>query len=430
MKKAGFTLIELMVYIGIVGIVVIVAGQAFSNSTKMRMRTENMIKANEISEKVGSLIVDDIAQTGAKTARDASTINYTFYVSSNVFMNADNGDYSSFNRSKLDDDFDSLTTRRMRYDGDGRFVAVEEVSWFAKRDVLYRKCKSVETRGSADPVECPKDGITVEIADHIKKFKAVPAKPEVLSGTSAKILPSADGSKEFQLIPRKDAALKLDVLTRSPEKGGAQITLSNFASNYDADEQKILTESKKANELYVASGTDDSPLADVTWRNNCTKITLARGTEYEISFKVPYVSNNKSRAFCPGMDHMTVGFRTSTGVALPRLHDFSFYPPVDVSASDKRTMRFVADSTYADVCMVFSFAMYSAAAHQGAVTISELSLSEVAESSNNYDESFYPTNAADKQNVKSMKVILVTNRNGETDTVSFVSGIPSNGKIN
>ena len=37
--KAGFTLVELLVYIAIVGIVVIVAGQAFSNSTKMRVRT-------------------------------------------------------------------------------------------------------------------------------------------------------------------------------------------------------------------------------------------------------------------------------------------------------------------------------------------------------------------------------------------------------
>ena len=45
-KRAGFTLMELMVYIAIVGIVVIVAGQAFSNSTKMRVRTQSMLKAS------------------------------------------------------------------------------------------------------------------------------------------------------------------------------------------------------------------------------------------------------------------------------------------------------------------------------------------------------------------------------------------------
>ena len=41
-RKSGFTLMELLVYIAIVGIVVIVAGQAFSNSTKMRVRTQSM----------------------------------------------------------------------------------------------------------------------------------------------------------------------------------------------------------------------------------------------------------------------------------------------------------------------------------------------------------------------------------------------------
>lgn len=330
----------------------------------------------------------------------------------------------------MDNNFDSVTTRRMRYDGDGRFVAVEEVSWFAKNMVLYRRCQSIETLGSNDPVECPKIGNTVEIADHIKTFKIVPAKPEVLAGTSAKILPSVDGSKEFQLIPRKDETLKLDVLTRSPEKGGAQITLSNFASNYNVEEQKILTDSKKANELYVASGTDDSPLTAEAWKNKCAKLTLHAREEYEISLRIPYVSNNKSRAFCPGMDHMAVGFRSTEGAKLPRVKDFSFYPPVDLSADDRRSMRFVVDSTYNDVCMVLSFAMYSAAAHQGTITISDLSLSKVAASANNFDLDYYPVNHEDKQNVKAMKIILETNRNGESGSVSVVSAIPSNGKAN
>ena len=50
MKKSGFTLIELLVYMGIIGVVVIIAGQAFSDSTKVRVRTENMIKANAVAE--------------------------------------------------------------------------------------------------------------------------------------------------------------------------------------------------------------------------------------------------------------------------------------------------------------------------------------------------------------------------------------------
>ena len=60
-RREGFTLIELMVYIAIVGIVVIVAGQAYSNSTKMRVRTQSMIKASEVAENVATLFKQDVA---------------------------------------------------------------------------------------------------------------------------------------------------------------------------------------------------------------------------------------------------------------------------------------------------------------------------------------------------------------------------------
>ena len=90
MKKSGFTLVELMVYIGIVGVVVIVAGQAFSNSTKMRVRTESMIKANATVEEAGMLMQEDVAQMGAKSA--LVTNNYDrsdeTFESSIVYMDA------------------------------------------------------------------------------------------------------------------------------------------------------------------------------------------------------------------------------------------------------------------------------------------------------------------------------------------------------
>ena len=38
MNKKGFTLIELVVYMAMIGIVVLIAGQAFSDSTKFRVR--------------------------------------------------------------------------------------------------------------------------------------------------------------------------------------------------------------------------------------------------------------------------------------------------------------------------------------------------------------------------------------------------------
>jgi prepilin-type N-terminal cleavage/methylation domain len=75
MNKRGFTMVELMVYLAIVGIVVIIAGRAFSNSTSMRMESESMIKANQESENLGVLLRDDFAQMGAKTVLDSVGIN-------------------------------------------------------------------------------------------------------------------------------------------------------------------------------------------------------------------------------------------------------------------------------------------------------------------------------------------------------------------
>lgn len=66
-NKSGFTLMELMVYIAILGVIVLVAGQAFSNSTKFRVRTQNMLRAQDVSERVVEMFTEDISQMGAKT---------------------------------------------------------------------------------------------------------------------------------------------------------------------------------------------------------------------------------------------------------------------------------------------------------------------------------------------------------------------------
>ena len=102
MKKSGFTLMELVVYMAMIGIVVLVAGQAFSDSTKFRVRTQNMLRASEEAENVANLFKDDVAQMGAKASLEykASSETDSFYMAnlSSIYMNptAVSPDSSSF----------------------------------------------------------------------------------------------------------------------------------------------------------------------------------------------------------------------------------------------------------------------------------------------------------------------------------------------
>jgi hypothetical protein len=237
-----------MVYIGIVGVVVIVAGQAFSNSTKMRVRTESMIKANATVEEAGMLIQEDVAQMGAKSAKESGSgsASDVFFKSNMVYMDAEKGDSSSFRING-----DSLILRRMNYDSQGRFLSIEEVAWYLKGKQLFRVCKTIDrdkSRLPSAPETCPESNSpAVEVLDNVESFKAIPAKPAVLNsdynsavaGVSPRLLPSTANvaDQAFRLFPRIQGNEFYNV-DRDPERGGSSVTLTNFESNYDEDAEE------------------------------------------------------------------------------------------------------------------------------------------------------------------------------------------------
>ena len=434
MKKSGFTLIELMVYIAIVGVVVIVAGQAFSNSTKMRVRTESMIKANAAAEEAGMLIQEDVAQMGAKSAKESGSgsASDVFFKSNLVYMDAENGDSSSFRMNA-----DSLILRRMRYDSDGRFLSIEEVAWFLHNKRLYRECKTLDrdkSRLPSAPATCPESNSpTVEILDNVESFKAIPAKPAVLNsdynsaaaGVSPRLLPSTSNVADhaFRLYPRVQGEAFFGV-TREPQRGGSSITLSDFTSNYDEDAEKV-NDTKKAIQVFVVGGTGELA-AGAAWSDVCTRVNLEPDVEYEISFRVPFLDDNKIRSFTPGMDHMSVGFRNMAGDVDSELPDFSFYPPIDASANNKRSMRFSVKNAKKDLCLAFTFAFYSPMAPKGKIAISNLELSKVEMSNFEFVSSYVPA-LPDKAKIKAFKFNLEVGKNKETGNVALVVPTPSNG---
>lgn len=438
-NRKGFTLMELMVYVAILGVVVLIAGRAFSNSTKFRVRTHNMINATDISDRVASMFADDVAQMGVKTYKSAGDLDAPdkFNFAPDVFMAPEAGvrDSSSFSLTKSSDG-DSITLRRIRYDLNEQYDAVEEIAWYKRGSSVYRRCKTLTDVGSS---ECPKgNGDEVLIADNVDSFQVVAAKPGVtsLGGVSAAersvvlpVAPSGSSERSFRLVPRFDIIPEgqedYKILTFAPREGADFQELSDFVPNYDSSFHRPDSAGKIVHQVYVSGPGETSALTTDSWKSLCSRVTLDSSAEYEISFEVPYSEDN-SRLFCPGRDHASVGFRTVDGEKIANLDDFLFFPPVIDQEPAERKFRFSVNHKVENVCMAFTFSSYSPSP-DGRITINKLVLKKVETSHYNFEDVAYSPDVSDKQNVKAFKLHLVVNQGEEVSEISQVVPTSSNG---
>ena len=423
---------ELLVYMALVGVIVVIAGQVFSDSTKFRVRSEGMIKSNAIASDVSFFMLDDIGQTGAKSTKEADD---SFSMRDSLYMDPTvaSKDSSSFRISKSCNtcNTDTLTVRRVRYDDDGHFKAVEQVQWFTVGKKLFRSCRIVPNTSSTASTDCPDESADyepVEVADHIDTFKVIPAKPRVLSTETKSaaalsyLLPSTDASvKEFRLVPRYGEG-NFELVSVTPPAGGTSVTLSGFVANYDFDINEPITTGQKANQVFVAASDGIAG----TWKTLCKKVTLEPQVEYEISFVAPYVESN-SRMFCPGRDYAAVGFRTQDGAMIAGLDDFNFFMPASSNENSERKFRFTVKTQATDVCMAFTFASYSPVAATGQLSLSDVALKKVESSNFDFEEENYTPRVEDKKNVKALLLKVVAKRHGEGSSIRQVIPIPSNG---
>ena len=429
--KTGFTLMELMVYIALLGGIVLIAGQAFSDSTKMRIRTQSMLQANQIAGNVSSILKEDLTQLGAKSSQEAPAAGATMDAFStdhmhDVFMDPDNADNTKKDSSSYSitenhgsADFDSLTLRRVRYDDNGHYVAVEQISWFVEDHTLKRGCQTIS--GTEDTDLCPTSKPNVvSMAEGIENFKVHAAEPGAKESTS-RIFPSSNPSvTDFRLIPRYGTD-NLAFFTVNPTGAASTIELSGFASNYDFSNQQVFSDSKNANQAFFATNTNSG-----NWQTLCKTVTIEAQTEYELSFSMPY-SSDGSRLFRPGHDYMSVGFRYKNDGNRPsEISDFLFFPPTSAGASEGfRFFRFRSKSKIPDLCLAFTFASYSPAVASGKIYISNIVLKKVE--SANYTFSGNAIDITEKKNVKAMRVDLAVGVRGESSIHSIVVPIPSNG---
>lgn len=443
-RRGGFTLMELMVYIAILGIVVIVAGQAFSNSAKSRVRTQSMLKATEVAENVATLFKTDVAQTGAKSSMEArgsdgsddvfSEVKNAVYMDPNNANESDK-DYSSFRfvpaNPAADANLEQFVMRRVRYSESGVYEAVEEITWFLEDKVLKRRCVVVDDGAAGD--DCaPKgtdgsglDQYTVEMATDVEVFQVLPAIPEGSEG-SLQMFPSASGSGAFKLVSRTGIANMLPVVSGDP---GESVTLSGFQSNYNEDDVGVPSV-KKVHEVYVFEHSDAPGSWKTLCENSANHFTFVPGEEYELSFGVgvPTDETAKAKMFVPGKDHMAVGFRNADGDKFAQISDFLFFPPSIAEANNvKRTMRFSVPTKVENACIAFTFSFFSPLVADGTITISDFRLNKVAGTTYSFNPATTSVPTADKKNVKAFRLRLQVKRNGESGETTLVIPTPSNG---
>ncbi|MCL2206746.1 MAG: prepilin-type N-terminal cleavage/methylation domain-containing protein [Fibromonadales bacterium] len=435
--KHGFTLIELVVYMAILGFIVVVAGRVFSDSTAMRVRSQNMVKVAEEVGKTANFIAQDISQMGAKAwMKDSSSVIYD----DKLYMGPD--DKSSFKLSR-GEKFDTLAFRRPAMDGDGSFLCAMEITWFVNdKHELYRTCESTPPSGCL--AECPyKD--TVLVAKNIRKFSFYASAPGSSpgAGTSAGAL-SPDTvfptpfTSSFNLISAADGG---NVIAISPaSQSFARVSFSRFPARNIMDTQNQGND--KYHEVYLTEAGSNM--------SNCLEIPIKKSESWVVEFNMPFPAggsgddarlDSSSTQILPHKDHIAVGLRKvqgNLGTAINNVSpyvspDVVFYASVDASAeAHSRYAEFFAkeDAKPGDkICVALIFSFYNPMAGDGMLTFSNFLVYKkptasyhFVKESNGYESGFaeiyateksYADKLKHKRNVKAFELLLEIDHNGE-----------------
>jgi len=423
----GFTLIELVVYMAIMGFIIIVAGRVFSDSTKMRIRSQNMIASAEEAGRVSALIKEDVSQMGAKSWKNPS--DGSFKVAKGVYnkYNDPQQDLSSY---KLLSDEKGIEFKKVLYKNDGTCRAVLKITWeldAAKN--LYRKCEPItdsdctNTLGSDTELECP---TSIVMATGVTTFKFETSK----SGTAGLLFPP-EGSTGFSFIVNKTNS--------SPTLfSGNSLDESLFVENNSTSESNHT-------DFYLTTST-------ATNTSSCWSYSFKADEEYTIDFDLPCTSYacrdasksltdepyNSMTMFQPGKDHLFIGLRKPDMNGdpfminnVPVVPDFLFYPPQDTNANKIRHFEFSVPKTSSGsditACIGITAAFYTEAAN-GHLEIENIKVSRKTDEVYNFSGPSGGTQA----DVKAFKLTLKIEKGAKVKEISeavTVIPVPNNGVV-
>lgn len=420
--KKGFTLIELMVYVALLGVIIVVAGRVYSDSTKFRLRTQNMLKATEEANRAASLIQEDLSSMGAKSWKVLGAGIDSFYVETSVYFDPDNvteanKDSSSYVLTRSGDGKDSIAFRRVEYHANGSFSSVQEIAWFLRGNTLWRSCQTLK---GAATTACPNDANPprVIMAENVDMFSLTPGTP----GAGPDTIFPVTGS-EFRLIKRFGGNF-VNAIIDPESPGGSSVTISGLAHNYDYVTDSPDLSNKVANEIYVGSTTSN----EGDWGSLCFEFTFKPKTPYLIKMNIPYLKNNITM-FRPNHDHMAIGLRKKTGASIPSVPDYALYPSFSSTSKPERTIELMfAETTKA--CLAFTFALYSPLLANSAIQIDDFTVLELSNRSYQFgtNPSDNVTVLAQKKNVKAFKLQLKVINRGESGEVESLIPVLNNGE--
>ncbi|MCL1956051.1 MAG: prepilin-type N-terminal cleavage/methylation domain-containing protein [Fibromonadales bacterium] len=368
-SKSGFTLIELLVYMAIMGFIIIVAGRVFSDSTAMRIRSQNLLKSSAEIGKLANLLTEDISQMGVKAWGQNTSDGYKVISHPDVYWgdisndDPEKRDFSSYvliRRENTDPFADSLVFRKAVFDDDDKLIAVREIALYDSAASFFRKCRQVTNKyPNGTNADGKSDGDCISTVSDINKA------PRVLMATNItnfKLTPSVaipdilfppSGSEKFGLYSRESGTV-----VKKPTKCnnyGTRTEVSGFIPNPSSP-------GGTKHELYL--GKEVPPECGGLQSSNCEGLKFYGQKTYVIEFKMPF-NDDESTQFLPGVDHLSIGFRTNQGAIIADApKDVLFYPPQDVASKDMaRHIEFSIkkdkDDEYINACVAITLAFYS-----------------------------------------------------------------------
>ncbi len=421
--KKGFTLMELMVYCGLIGIIVMVAGQAYSDSVKFRIRSEAMVKSSSEANAAAVLLQEDLSQMGAKASfKDSNIYQYNFAVLNDTSTGSDGSitDKASYDLVKNygGSGLDSISFKRVVYDDEGKADFVQRIAWVAKDKKLFRECETLDTiSGKPAPADCkyraPEQILMA--SNSVTKFSLTPGK-RLQDGKNCPTTNESKGCLKsgttFTLASRGDGSGEISPLNVRGD------TISGFFNNNNntGTSSKILY-----SQLYFLK----NEVANPEW-DKCTLFTFEPNMTYAVSFyiyapsRIGYV--NYMRNFQAEQDHIGVGFRGRDGNRVSgAVDDFLVYPSQQDDSKDGYRYFEFSFREQTQACLTFTFSFYSSHAAEGYLVLSGIGIYPRDEAS--YD--FTP--GASKDQHKAFKLDLDINNRGEITEIKRLIPTPNNG---